>query len=139
MPVVEQEMPTLPGHLISSPVFSGVRITRSLVLCVYFVDRCFSFCAFSFGHCLDCSSSIYGFWLPLWYLQSLLSSSVNQDIGLYALPLLPFCLHAIFFGNLVLVLIITKILITWFYATTKQSTKHSPSQPSNQTTIQSPN
>ena len=23
----------------------------------------------SFGHCLVCSSSIYGFWLPLWYLQ----------------------------------------------------------------------
>jgi hypothetical protein len=22
----------------------------------------------SFGHCIFCSSSIYGFWLPLWYL-----------------------------------------------------------------------
>ena len=31
-----------------------------------------SFCTFSFGHCVVCSSSIYGFWLPLWYLQSLL-------------------------------------------------------------------
>jgi hypothetical protein len=27
-----------------------------------------SFCTFSFGHCIVCSSSIYGFWLPLWYL-----------------------------------------------------------------------
>jgi hypothetical protein len=27
-------------HLSSSPVFSGVRVTRSLVLCVCFVDRC---------------------------------------------------------------------------------------------------
>ena len=26
--------------------FSGVRGTRSLVLCVYFVDRCLSFCTF---------------------------------------------------------------------------------------------
>jgi hypothetical protein len=25
-----------------------------------------------FGHCVVCSSSIYGFWLPLWYLQTLL-------------------------------------------------------------------
>jgi hypothetical protein len=47
--------------------FSGVRVTRSLVLCVYFVDRCLSFCTFPFGHCVVCSSSIYGFWLPLWY------------------------------------------------------------------------
>jgi hypothetical protein len=26
---------------------------------------------FSFGHCVVCLSSIYGFWLPLWYLQTL--------------------------------------------------------------------
>jgi hypothetical protein len=52
MPLVEQELSTLPEHL-SSPrfvylsgapefttVFSGVRITRSLVLYVCFVDRC---------------------------------------------------------------------------------------------------
>ena len=72
--------------------FSGVRVTRSVVLCVCFVDRrCpfvlfllvivlsvplrytdsdypfgifklfLSFCTFSFGHCVVCSSSIYGF------------------------------------------------------------------------------
>ena len=29
-----------------SPVFSGVRVTRSLVLCVCFVDRCLSFVPF---------------------------------------------------------------------------------------------
>jgi hypothetical protein len=27
----------------------------------------------SFDHCVVCSSSIYGFWLPLWYLQTLLT------------------------------------------------------------------
>jgi hypothetical protein len=58
--LVEQELLTLPEHLSSSPVFSGVRVTRSLVLCVCFVDRCLSFCTFSFGHCVVCSS-IYGF------------------------------------------------------------------------------
>jgi hypothetical protein len=31
-------------HLSSPPVLSGVRVTRSLVLCVCFVDRCLSFC-----------------------------------------------------------------------------------------------
>jgi len=30
----------------SPPVFSGVRVTRSLVLCVCFVDRCLSFCLY---------------------------------------------------------------------------------------------
>jgi hypothetical protein len=69
VPLVEQELPTLPGHLSSPPVFTGVRVTRFLVLYVCFVDRCLSFCTFSFGHCVVCSSSIYGFWLSLWYLQ----------------------------------------------------------------------
>jgi hypothetical protein len=86
-----------PEHLSSPPVFSGVRVTRSLVLYVLFcskrflrflenhsiniyissvsvqsvnitcrsspwkygicyVDRCFSFCTFSFGHYVVCSS-----------------------------------------------------------------------------------
>ena len=49
-----------------------VTVTRSLVLYVCFVDCCLSFCPFSFGHCVVCSSSIYGFWLPLWYLQAFL-------------------------------------------------------------------
>jgi hypothetical protein len=39
VPLVEQERLTLPEHLSSPPVFSGVRVTRSLVLCVCFVDR----------------------------------------------------------------------------------------------------
>ena len=60
VPLVEQELPTLPEHLSSPPGFSGVRVTRSLVLCVYFVDRCLSFCTFSFGHYVVCSS-INGF------------------------------------------------------------------------------
>ena len=67
MSLVEQELLTLPEHLSSPPVFSGVRVTRSLVLYVCIVDRCCSF-----AHSVVCSSSIYGFWLPLWYLQTLL-------------------------------------------------------------------
>jgi len=69
--LVEQELLTLPEHLSSPSVFSGGRVTRSLGLCVCFVDRCLSFCTFLFDHCVVCSSSIYEFWLPLWYLQTL--------------------------------------------------------------------
>jgi hypothetical protein len=72
MSLLEQELLTLPEHPSSPPVFSGVRVTRSLVLYVCFVDRCLSFSTFSSRHCVVCSSSIYGFRLPLWYLQTLL-------------------------------------------------------------------
>jgi len=40
---VEQDLLTLPEHLSSPTVFSGVRVTRFLVLCVCFVDRCVYF------------------------------------------------------------------------------------------------
>ena len=79
----EQELFTLSEHLSKPPVFSGVRVTRSLVLCV-----CLPFYTFSFGYCVVCSSSTYGFWLLvslwLWYLQTRLDSgkrlSVSNDM-----------------------------------------------------------
>ena len=79
MLLAEQELPTPPEHLSSPPVFN---ITRSLVLCVCFADRC-PFVPFSFGHCVFCPSSIYGFWLPPWYLQTLLFIRYvhDQNIG----------------------------------------------------------
>ena len=40
--LVEQELLTLPEHLSSPPVFSGVHVTRSLVLYVIFLHRCLS-------------------------------------------------------------------------------------------------
>jgi hypothetical protein len=83
VPLVEQELLTLPEHLSSPPVFSGVRATRCLVLYVYFVDRCLSWCTFSFGHCVVCSPSIYGFWLPLWYLKTLLGRVVLSVIKIF--------------------------------------------------------
>ena len=110
--LVERELLPLPEHLNSSPVFSGVGVTRSLVFCVMFCRSLlvllyfffWSLCCLSFdlrilitslwylvaivlsflrftdsdylplvscGHCVVCPS-IYGFWLPLWYLQTLL-------------------------------------------------------------------
>jgi hypothetical protein len=54
-------MPTCAGMLwncfpfwstwVHPSVFSGVRVTRSLILCLWFLDRCLSFCTFSFGYC----------------------------------------------------------------------------------------
>ena len=41
MPLVEQELLTLPEHMSSTPVFSGVRVTRSLVLYVMFCRSLF--------------------------------------------------------------------------------------------------
>ena len=84
--LVEHDLPTLPEHLSSPPVFSGIRVTRYLVWCVCLVDHCLSFCTFSFGHCVVCSSSIYGFWLPLWYLYTLLVSSSTDDTHRAHLP-----------------------------------------------------
>ena len=71
--LVGQELFTLPEHLSSPPVFSGCRVTRSLVLC--FADRCLSFYPFSFGHCVVLSSSITDSdYLPL------VSSNSSQTI-----------------------------------------------------------
>ena len=36
VPLVERELPTLPEHLPLPPVFSGVRVARSLVFCMVF-------------------------------------------------------------------------------------------------------
>jgi hypothetical protein len=46
VPLMEQDVPTLPEHLRSPPDFSGVRVTRSLVLYACFVDRSLSFVLF---------------------------------------------------------------------------------------------
>ena len=64
---LEQELHTLPEHLISHPIFSGVRVTRSLVLCVCLVDRWLSFCPFFLP--LSCLS------FDLWILITSLTSS----------------------------------------------------------------
>ena len=68
-------------------MFHLVRGTRSLVLCVCFVDRFLSFCTFPFGHCVVCSS-IYRFWLPpfgilrlfLYQLQEMYNVHVFIDV-----------------------------------------------------------
>jgi hypothetical protein len=51
-----------------TPSISGVRVKRSLALCVSFVDRCLSFCTFSLGHYIFCSPSIYEYPIDIFKL-----------------------------------------------------------------------
>jgi hypothetical protein len=54
---IDEELPQYSDlYLSAHPVFSGVRVPRSLVLCVCVVDHCLFFCPSSFDCC-----SIYGF------------------------------------------------------------------------------
>jgi hypothetical protein len=76
--------------------FSRVSVTRSLVLCACFVDHCLSFCTFSFGHYVVCSSLIYGFWLHLWPLCCLFFF----DIRILITPLISFC-HCVVCSSLI--------------------------------------
>ena len=50
-----------------TPSFCGVRFAQSLVFCVVFCRSLFV--VVIFYHCIACPS-IYGFWLPLWYLKT---------------------------------------------------------------------
>ena len=66
-----------------TPNFSGVRVARSLVFCVVFCRSLFVLISpfliivlsvlLSFDHCVVCPSSVYRFWLPLCFLQTLLA------------------------------------------------------------------
>ena len=48
MSLVEQELPSLPEHMSSPPVFSVVHVTRSLVFCVMFCRSLFVLLYFFF-------------------------------------------------------------------------------------------
>jgi hypothetical protein len=102
---VEQELLTLPEPLSSPHVFRGVRVTRSLVLCVYVVDRCLSifcwplFCLFFFDirilitHLVSSKSSclfvylffilfiFFIFWHYCWYSKLLCDYRISNLIN----------------------------------------------------------
>ena len=77
VPLVEQELLTLPEHLSSHPVFSGViRVTRSLVLCVMFCRSLFVLLYFFFQALYYLSFfDLQILVTSLWYLQTLLVST----------------------------------------------------------------
>ena len=85
-------MLTLPQHMSSHPVFSWVRVTRTLVLCVCFVDRRLSFCPFSFGHCVVCyANSDYPFGIFKLFLQDRGKLQIGEKVTLVEqeLPTIP--------------------------------------------------
>jgi hypothetical protein len=65
-------------YLISPPGFSGVHVTRSLVLCVMFCRSLFVLFYFFFLSLCFCSSSIDGFWLPPFVIFKLMLLHVVQ-------------------------------------------------------------
>ena len=82
VPRLEQELLTLPEHPSSLPVFSGVRVTRYLVLCVCVVDLCMSFCTFSIvlSVLLQFTDSDYPFGIFKLFLQY----AGNQSTGFFS-------------------------------------------------------
>jgi hypothetical protein len=78
MPLVE--MLTIPEYISSPPGLVGEYISSPPGLVGYLFLNHY-ICALSFVYhcscfffCVVCPSSIYGFWLPLWYLQTFLSA-----------------------------------------------------------------
>jgi len=71
VPLVEKELHTLHEHMSSPTVFSGIP-AQFFFFSVWFC-RSLSYCHFYFSHCIVCSSSYYGFSLPVWYLQIFLN------------------------------------------------------------------
>jgi hypothetical protein len=72
VPLVEQELLTLPEHLSSTSVFSWVRVTRPLVLCVMFYRSLFFLLYFFFCLLFFLSFDLH-ILIALWYLQTLLN------------------------------------------------------------------
>jgi hypothetical protein len=71
----DQELLTLPEDLSSPPDFSGVCVARSLgCMCMF----CWSLFDLLYIFFWPLCSSIYGFWLPLWHLQTLLSLTIFE-------------------------------------------------------------
>ena len=77
----KQALLILREHLGSPPDFSGVTASVYLfgimwpLYCLFFYDlRLLITSLVSCGHCIVCSSTIYGFWLPLWYLVAIVLS-----------------------------------------------------------------
>jgi len=63
------ELLTLPEHLSSPPVFSGIRVTGSLVLCLYFIRSLFVLLATMLSVLLRYTESDYPFGIFKLFLQ----------------------------------------------------------------------
>ena len=102
---LEQKRLTLPEHLISTMVFSGVCVSRSSIFHVMFCLIVSCPVVFFLCHCVVCSL-INVFRLPLWYLEALLSCTDHlysyyscgrsvyiDDVGIFILYMIYTSLH----------------------------------------------
>ena len=72
---------TLSKHPSSSPVYSGVRVAQSLVLCVVLCRSLIVICPFSFGHCtIRPPFLVCGFWLSS---NILMMVTLKSGIGIF--------------------------------------------------------
>ena len=67
----------LPGAPEVTSDYYRACFAQSLVFCE--VNPCLPYFHLFFNHCFVCLSSIYGFWLTLWYPQIFLSSYKTKD------------------------------------------------------------
>jgi hypothetical protein len=87
VPLVEQELLTLPEHLSSPPVFTRVRVTRSLALCIMFCRSLFVLflltivlsVLLSFGHCVVCSSVFWSLCCLFFDIRILITPFVSSN------------------------------------------------------------
>lgn len=79
VPHVKHEMLTLPDHMNSPPVSSGVRDARSLVYCLMFCRSLLCPFVHFFSTIGIVCPSIFGFWLLLWFLHLSWGSSTKID------------------------------------------------------------
>ena len=64
-------------------VTGGVRVALSLVFCVVFCRSLFVLFRLAIHDCVVCPS-IYGFWLPIWYLQTLITQlELNFNLAMW--------------------------------------------------------
>ena len=76
----------------SSPLICrGVHVSRSLVFCLMFCKPLFLILSFFFVHCIVCHSN-YGFWLSLWYHQTLLGRDQLYFVFVFVFPVFCFVL-----------------------------------------------
>ena len=73
----------------------------------------------SFGHCIVCPSSIYGFWLPLWYLLAIVLSVLLRFTDfdyLFGIFWPLYCLSFFDLRILILLAIVLSVLLRFIYS-----------------------
>ena len=96
--LVERELLPLPEHLNSSPVFSGVGVTRSLVFCVMFCRSLLVLLYFFFWSLCCLSFDLQILITSLWYLVAIVLSFLRFTDSDY-LPLVSFG-HCVVFPSI---------------------------------------